>query len=158
MALKGKQQRFVEELLADKERNATAAYRKAYPKCKSDDAARAAASRLLASANVKAALDEADATRVERMELTQDEVVTGLRTEAKDRSEKSSAAARVSAWSWLGKHLGMFRDVTEVIFPQGIPLTPADAEAGNRKAEEFERTRRNRNTNGTTHASNGTVH
>lgn len=47
-----KQKLFVDLYLADPDLNATAAYRRAYPKCKSDAAAAAAASRLLRIAKV----------------------------------------------------------------------------------------------------------
>ena len=50
------QQIFCDEYLID--RNATRAYRKAYPNVKSDDVAKAAGSRLLANVNVSAYLDD----------------------------------------------------------------------------------------------------
>lgn len=70
-----KQRRFVEELLADPNRNATKAYRLAYPECNSDEAARAGASRTLASASVQKALAEADAARAKRLEIDADDVL-----------------------------------------------------------------------------------
>jgi phage terminase small subunit len=53
VALTGNQKRFIQEWLADPDRNGTAAYRKAYPNCKSDDSAGAAAARLLGNVRVQ---------------------------------------------------------------------------------------------------------
>ncbi len=53
--LTDQQQKFVDEYLTDPEQNATAAYRKAYPKC-SEKAAEAAASRLLRNVKVATAI------------------------------------------------------------------------------------------------------
>ena len=51
-----KQRKFCDEYLIDA--NATRAYKAAYPHIKSDDAARACASRLLTNANIKNYIDE----------------------------------------------------------------------------------------------------
>lgn len=78
MALTPKQQRFVDEYLADRELNATAAYRRAYPKCKSDDAAGAAAARLLGNVRIKAAVAAGMNARSDRTRVTADRVVLEL--------------------------------------------------------------------------------
>lgn len=69
------QQNFIQYLLADPDRNATAAYRKAYPNCKSDDAARSGAARTLAIANVQQALADADQARARRLQIEADAVL-----------------------------------------------------------------------------------
>lgn len=51
-----KQRKFCDEYLIDA--NATRAYKAAYPHIKSEDAARACASRLLTNANIKSYIDE----------------------------------------------------------------------------------------------------
>ena len=51
-----------------------------------------------------------------RTELTQEEVIAGLRSEALYKGEGGSHSARVAAWSWLGRHLAMFTDKSEVEF------------------------------------------
>ncbi len=66
--------------------------------------------RLLTNVDVQAAVTEAKETRSERTEITQDEVIQGLKREATLDGEDSSHSARVSAWAHLGKHLGMFTD------------------------------------------------
>jgi phage terminase small subunit len=76
--LTAQQQRFVDEYLADPELNATRAYRKAYPSCRTDAAANAAASRLLASVKVKAAIAQAQAERTKRTQVGADRVVGEL--------------------------------------------------------------------------------
>ena len=101
-----KQQRFVEEYLVDL--NATqAATRAGY----SARTANEQGARLLAKASVSEAIEKAKAQRMERVQLTQDEVIDGLRREAKREGPGSSHSARVAAIELLGKHLAMFTDV-----------------------------------------------
>ncbi len=100
-----KQTRFVEEYLIDL--NATqAATRAGY------SAKRAAEQgyQLLQKTTVQQAIQNAQQTRSKRTEITQDEVIEGLRKEATLEGDGSSHSARVSAWAHLGKHLGIFTD------------------------------------------------
>ena len=100
-----KQARFVEEYLIDL--NATqAAIRAGYSK----KTAKQQGQRLLTNVDVQAAVTEAKETRSERTEITQDEVIQGLKKEATLEGEGSSHSARVAAWAHLGKHLGIFTD------------------------------------------------
>jgi phage terminase small subunit len=119
------QKKFCDEYLIDT--NATRAYKVAYPHVKSDDAARACASRLLTKDNIKSYIDEqldklssekvADAkevmeylTSVMRGE-TEDEVLrfigdgyqekTHLQTNVKDRTKAAEL---------LGKRYGLFKE------------------------------------------------
>lgn len=118
--LREKQQRFVQEYLKDLD--PAAAYRRAGYKPASDKAARNAASRLLANVGVAAAVKEGQQDRGRRVQLTQDMVVEGLHTEATDRGEDASHAARVAAWKLLGQHLGMFADRVEHTGADGGPI------------------------------------
>ena len=98
-----KQQLFVGEYLIDF--NATqAAIRAGY----SEHTARAIASRLLTNVAISDAIAAALNARSDRTELTQDMVIAGLLAEATRTDDGASHGARVSAWSWLAKHLGMF--------------------------------------------------
>ena len=107
--LTDKQQLFVTEYLVDL--NATqAAIRAGYSK----KTARSTACVYLAKPNIAAAIAKAFDARSERTEITQDSVVEGLRAEALRTGEGASHAARVSAWSWLGRHLGMFTERVQV--------------------------------------------
>ncbi len=100
-----RQARFVEEYLLDL--NATqAAIRAGYSKKTANEQG----SQLLAKLSVRQAVAEAQAIRSKRTEITQDEVIQGLKKEATLEGEGSSHSARVSAWAHLGKHLGMFTD------------------------------------------------
>ncbi len=100
-----KQARFVEEYLIDL--NATqAAIRAGY----SAKTANEQGAQLLAKLSIRQAVAEAQAIRSKRTEITQDEVIQGLKKEATLEGEGSSHSARVSAWAHLGKHLGMFTD------------------------------------------------
>ncbi len=105
MSLTPKQARFVEEYLIDL--NATqAAIRAGY----SAKTANEQGAQLLAKLSIREAVAEAQAIRSKRTEITQDEVIQGLKKEATLEGEGSSHSARVSAWAHLGKHLGMFTD------------------------------------------------
>ncbi len=100
-----KQARFVEEYLLDL--NATqAATRAGYSKKTANEQG----AQLLAKLSIREAVAEARAVRSKRTEITQDEVIQGLKKEATLEGEGSSHSARVSAWAHLGKHLGMFTD------------------------------------------------
>ncbi len=100
-----KQARFVEEYLLDL--NATqAAIRAGYSKKTANEQG----AQLLAKLSIREAVAEAQAIRSKRTEITQDEVIQGLKKEATLASEGSSHSARVSAWAHLGKHLGIFTD------------------------------------------------
>jgi phage terminase small subunit len=98
-----KQERFVEEYLIDL--NATAAAARAGYKGKYLDRI---GPELLGKTSIAAAIASARAKLSERTELTQDEVITGLRTEAKYAGEGAQHSARVKAWELLGKYQGMF--------------------------------------------------
>ena len=104
-SLTPKQARFVEEYLLDL--NATqAAIRAGY----SAKTANEQGAQLLAKLSIRQAVAEAQAIRSKRTEITQDEVIQGLKKEATLEGEGSSHSARVSAWAHLGKHLGIFTD------------------------------------------------
>ena len=105
MSLTPKQARFVEEYLIDL--NATqAAIRAGY----SAKTANEQGAQLLAKLSIRQAVAEAQVIRSKRTEITQDEVIQGLKKEATLEGEGSSHSARVSAWAHLGKHLGIFTD------------------------------------------------
>ena len=105
MSLTPKQACFVEEYLIDL--NATqAAIRAGY----SAKTANEQGAQLLAKLSIRQAVAEAQAIRSKRTEITQDEVIQGLKKEATLEGEGSSHSARVSAWAHLGKHLGIFTD------------------------------------------------
>lgn len=100
-----KQDMFVKEYLIDL--NATqAAIRSGY----SEKTAQEQSSRLLSNVMIAEAVAKAQQERSERTEITQDDVVRGLLKEAQFTGTGATHGARVSAWSQLGKHLGMFTD------------------------------------------------
>jgi Terminase small subunit len=123
--LNDRQARFVVQFLVDF--NATAAYRRAGYTARGN-AAEACASRLLRHAKVRQALEVAMRQQQQRVELTADEVIEGLRREAADRGDGSSHSARVAALSWLGRHLAMFTDCHEHTFPDDAADRALDAE------------------------------
>nr|WP_270508072.1 terminase small subunit [Eubacterium limosum] len=128
-----KQKRFADEYLIDL--NGTRAYKVAYPRVKSDETAKAAASRLLTNVNVKTYIDEqlekihnektADAqevleylTAVMRNEQTEEVVVvegTGDGcSEARTMEKGTSIKDRVKAAELLGKRYSLFTDKMEL--------------------------------------------
>lgn len=128
-----KQKRFCDEYLVDL--NGTRAYKAAYPSVKSDDTARANASRLLANANVRAYLDEqleqlhnartADVqevmeylTAVLRGESSASVVVVeGIGdgcSSAKVMTKPPDEKERLKAAELLGKRFGLFTDKVNV--------------------------------------------
>ena len=115
-----KQQAFVREYLVDL--NAAGAYRRAGYAAKSDHVASVNAAALMAHHGIAAAIAEAQKARAERVELTQDYVLRGLKKEAEDHGNGSSAAARVAAYKLLGQHLGMFTEKREITGPDGGPV------------------------------------
>lgn len=74
--LTAKQQKFIDEYLIDL--NATRAYKAAYPKCKSDEAANAASSRLLRNVKVQEQITKEQQDIQDRTKITQDRVVQEL--------------------------------------------------------------------------------
>lgn len=103
-----KQKRFVEEYMVDL--NATqAAIRAGY----SGHTARQIATENLAKPVIADAIAEAQDKTSERTHVTQAMVIAGLLREAQFDGEGASASARVTAWSHIAKHLGMFIERTE---------------------------------------------
>lgn len=69
---------------------------------------------LMQRPHVKARIREIMADRQERTQITADMVIQGLYQEANDKGPGSSQSARVSAWTQLGRHLGLFTDKLKV--------------------------------------------
>ena len=112
-----RQQRFVDEFLVDL--NATqAAIRAGY----SARTAEQQGPRLLGNVEIAAAVQAAQQARSERLQITQDDVLRGLRREATLTGEGSTHAARVSAWGLIGKHLGMFLERRHQVGEDGQPV------------------------------------
>lgn len=70
------QKRFCDEYILDF--NATRAYRAAYPKCKTDEAASAAGSRMLGNVNVQKYIQEQKENLKEKINVTQEQVINQL--------------------------------------------------------------------------------
>lgn len=127
-----KQRKFCDEYLIDA--NATRAYKAAYPHVKSEDAARACASRLLTKANIKSYIDEqlekissdkiADAKEV--MEYltsvlrgkSESEIVVIEGTgegcsDARRMNKAPDEKERLKAAELLGKRYGLYTDKIE---------------------------------------------
>lgn len=137
-----KQKRFCDEYLIDC--NATRAYKAVYKNVKSDDAARANASRLLTNANVKKYIDDrmeelhnektADAqevieylTSVMRGESASEEIVvegTGDGCSEARRVEKApSEKDKLKAAELLGKRYALFTDKVETDVDMDLNIT-----------------------------------
>ena len=127
-----KQAMFVQEYLKDFN-GGQAAIRAGY----SETGASVTGHRLLSYPNVLASLKKAQDERAIRVNITQDEVLSMLRVEAKGEGQDTNAAARIRANELLGKHLGMFTDKLQVENtgpPPVINLVPA-VQVNNYQAE-----------------------
>ena len=98
MTLTAKQQRFVANYLSTL--NATEGAREAGYRHPNQQGP-----RLLVNVGIQEAIKKAMKEREKRTQVTQDLVVQGLLKEAQ---EATTDSARIAAWAWLGKHLGMF--------------------------------------------------
>jgi phage terminase small subunit len=117
MALRPKQQRFVEEYLIDL--NATqAAIRAGY----SPRTAGSIGDENLKKPEIAKAIEAALASRSARTAVTADDVVKGLLAEARLKGKGASHSARVQAWGLLARHLGMLTDHVKVSGPAPRPL------------------------------------
>lgn len=117
-----KQSAFIEQYLVDL--NATqAAIRAGY----SEKTASRIGPENLSKPVIAAAIEAAIAERSNRLQLTADDVLTGLHSEATFHGFGSSHSARVSAWAHIGKHLGMFTERHEMTLRKH-PSEMSDAE------------------------------
>lgn len=120
MALTDKQQRFVAEYLIDL--NATqAAIRAGY----AAKTANREGSRLLSNVDIADAVAAGAQKRVQKAEVTAQDVIDGLYREAIREGEGSSHGARVSAWGLLGKYHKLFTDRIEAEVSGDITVTDA---------------------------------
>ena len=55
------------------------------------------------------AIEDVKARKSMTFWLSEEEILSGLYSEATNVEVKSSQAARIQAWVWLGKHIGMFQ-------------------------------------------------
>lgn len=112
-----KQAVFVQEYLVDM--NATqAAIRAGY----SEHTANEQGSQLLVKLSIAEAIADAQQARSQRTLITTDIIVAGLHKEALYAGEGSTHGARVTAWSHLAKHDGMFVERQEWSGPNGDPI------------------------------------
>lgn len=137
-----KQARFVQEYLLDL--NATqAATRAGY----SEKTAYSIGQRLLKHVEIQGAIASSMAKVAQRTEITQDMILQGLVEEASFHGLGASHGARVSAYSLLGKHIGMFTDkIEQTIHGDGLrhvivcpPAKELGAETGLSTEREYQR-------------------
>ena len=129
MSLTVKQKRFCDEYVIDL--NATRAYKAAYPRVKSDEVAKAAASRMLTNVNVSAYIDKVLESIHNRKTADAQEVMEYLssvmRGEQKEQVLRFSGDGqqmvaemalstkdRLKAAELIGKRYGIFRDNVSV--------------------------------------------
>lgn len=106
--LTDKQRRFVEEYTVDF--NAAAAARRAGY---SETCATEIGYENLRKPHIAEALQSYLQNEAERVSLTREEIIQGLRKEANRTGKGSSHSARVSAWKQLARHKGMLKDRVE---------------------------------------------
>jgi len=59
------------------------------------------------------AIDDVKTKKKRTFWLGEEEILSGLYNEATNLEDKSTQAARIQAWVWLGKHIGMFGDASK---------------------------------------------
>jgi phage terminase small subunit len=103
-----KQQKFCNEYLKDF--NGTRAYRIAYDTCKSDETAKAGASRLLTYDNIKAYINKRREQQNEKAIITQEMILEELKKIIRSDKQEECTSNRLKAMELAGKHLGMFKE------------------------------------------------
>ena len=121
--LNDRQQAFVREYLVDL--NGTRAYKMAGYTTKSDAVANAAASRLLSTVKVQAALKEAFAERDEIALHDRLSVIRGLLAVA--TNGEANDFARIRAWELLGKLIGLWGKDFNLADTLGAALAEVEA-------------------------------
>lgn len=114
MALTPRQRRFVTEYLVD-HNGAQAAIRAGY----AESGARQEATRLLAKADIRAAVDEAEKKHAEAVGISVEWVLDGLKKVA---DSDDVTPMKVKAFELIGKHLRMFTEKVEHSGPEGGPI------------------------------------
>lgn len=99
--------------------NAKDAYKKAYPGCKSDKAARACAAKLLANPTLaeykEKRLKEVESERIATVTEVMEMLTRTMRGEEKDQfGLDSSLQDRLKAAEMIGKRYGMFKERIEI--------------------------------------------
>ena len=158
-------ERFCQEYLVDL--NATAAYQRAYPKATAKSA-RTAGPRLLAIVGISDRVAALQVKRSERVEITQDYVLTRLRENVERAMQVEAVrdgdghptgeyvyagAVANGALTLLGRHLGMFAEKHEHTGRDGGPieyqnLTPAQRATRVQQILDVARMRKASNSNG----------
>ena len=75
---------------------------------------RETASKMLHHPAVVAEIEARQDLRKRISYLTEDAVLQGLYNEATSYEKGSNSASRTSAWVWIGKHLGMWKEKKEI--------------------------------------------
>ena len=105
--LNAKRERFCREYVIDL--NATQAYiRAGYSK----NGAGQSADKLLKNAEIATRIAELNGTAMQRLEITQDQILTDINDIAKEAREAGQFGAAIKGKELVGKHLGLWRDDT----------------------------------------------
>jgi hypothetical protein len=106
MALQPAQEEFCQRFIVH--RVGARAYFESHPKCKSENAAAVGATHSLKNPKIRARIDELDAERIERTQITADSVVQAFARIANKAEDSNDFANANRANENLGKHLGVF--------------------------------------------------
>lgn len=100
-------ERFCQNLIASSDWDVQGSYESAGYKA-SGESARSAGARLLQNVTVQERIAELQQERAERLQVTADDVVRGLLSEAKGEGPDTVSSSRIAAWDKLAKHLGLY--------------------------------------------------
>jgi len=113
--LTSKQARFIEEYLIDLNATQTAIRAGYSPRC-----AKEIGHENLTKPHIAEAIRAGQEKLSKRAQITQEDVLAGLKKEATAHGPRSSHSARVTAWVWIGKHLGMFSEQVGAASKPGV--------------------------------------
>lgn len=116
-----RQKLFCEEYLTD--RNATRAYKAAYPRVKKDETAGAGGSRLLKNVNVQKYFSELRDKQSRRTEVTADKIIEELKVVAFAEDVVITGKEKMRALELLGKLFGLFVEKTQTETDNKLKIT-----------------------------------
>ena len=132
---------FCQEYIKRGFRDATGAYRAAYPKCSENSAAQSA-SRTLKTIKVSKFLGEVQEKAAKDVQIDAKYVMGGLKKEAERTGKRSAHSARVRAYELLGKTQGLFVERVEHSGVDGGPIEIKEIVIEIPKAKKNDRSKR----------------
>ena len=126
-----KQLAFVDAYFGEAEGNISKAYKIAYGKGEKKPAY-----AVFKAPAVQALIKERREKREATSWITHDQILEGLYKEATNYENGANSASRISAWVWIGKHLGMWQEKKEEQKEANITYNIVNFSEENKKEEK----------------------